>query len=64
MALNMPQGFSQSQNDYSLFIKKDNGLICITTVYVDDIILNRLGQIWLALKLLKVIFILPSASRI
>lgn len=34
------QGFVQSKNDYSLFIKRSNGLLCIAAVYVDDVILT------------------------
>ena len=34
------QGFVQSKNDYSLFIKKDGHNITIVAVYVDDIILT------------------------
>ncbi|KAL8110513.1 hypothetical protein AgCh_026291 [Apium graveolens] len=34
------QGFVQSKNDYSLFIKKTYSHICIAAVYVDDIILT------------------------
>lgn len=33
------QGFIHSKNDYSLFIKRHNGRLCITAVYVDDVIL-------------------------
>ena len=32
--------FVQSKNDYSLFIKKTNGKMCIAAVYVDDVILT------------------------
>lgn len=35
------QGFQQSKNDYSLFIKHRNGKITILAVYVDDIIVTR-----------------------
>lgn len=34
------QGFIQSKNDYSLFIKRTGSLIAIMAVYVDDIILT------------------------
>lgn len=34
------QGFKQSKNDYSLFIKKTGGYITNTAVYVDDILLT------------------------
>lgn len=34
------QGFVQSKNDYSLFIRKTGDLICMAVVYVDDIILT------------------------
>lgn len=34
------QGFTQSRNDYSLFVKKSADLICIAAVYVDDVILT------------------------
>lgn len=34
------QGFKQSKNDYSLFIKKHAGFICVVAVYVDDVILT------------------------
>lgn len=34
------QGFHQSKNDYSLFIKKDGPKISVAAVYVDDIILT------------------------
>lgn len=34
------QGYVQSKNDYSLFLKRHNGLITIAVVYVDDIILT------------------------
>ena len=34
------QGYSQSRNDYSLFIKKQGHHITILAIYVDDIILT------------------------
>lgn len=34
------QGYIQSKNDYSLFIKKSAGLTTIVAVYVDDIIIT------------------------
>ena len=34
------QGFEQSKNDNSLFVKKQSGRICIAAVYVDDVILT------------------------
>ena len=34
------QGFAQSKNDYSLFIKKQDHHITLAAVYVDDIILT------------------------
>ena len=34
------QGFIQSKNDYSLFIKQNNGLVTFAAVYVDDIVLT------------------------
>lgn len=34
------QGFIQSKNDYSLFIKRHDNKICIAAVYVDDVILT------------------------
>lgn len=34
------QGFTQSKNDYSLFIKRFGKLVCMAAVYVDDIILT------------------------
>ncbi|KAL8146996.1 hypothetical protein AgCh_004641 [Apium graveolens] len=34
------QDFTQSRNDYSLFVKKQLGLICVVVVYVDDVILT------------------------
>lgn len=34
-------GFEQSQNDYSLFIKRDKCWITILLVYVDDIVITR-----------------------
>lgn len=34
------QGYKQSKNDYSLFIKRHNNLVCIPAVYVDDVILT------------------------
>lgn len=34
------QGFTQSKNDYSFFIKKCDDLIYIAAVYVDDVIFD------------------------
>ena len=34
------QGFLQSKNDYSFFIKKNNDLVTFVAVYVDDIVLT------------------------
>lgn len=34
------EGFAQSENDYSLFVKKCDDLICIAAIYVDDVILT------------------------
>ncbi|KAL8133051.1 hypothetical protein AgCh_008493 [Apium graveolens] len=34
------QGFMQSKNDYSLFIKRQGSVMCIAAVYVDDVILT------------------------
>lgn len=45
------QGFTQFKNAYSLFINKQNRLICIATVYVDDVIL--IGDDILAVHVLK-----------
>ena len=36
----LSQGFTQSLNDYSLFLKHNNGLLTLAAVYVDDIILT------------------------
>ena len=38
------QGFIQSKNDYSLFIKKQGSLITMAAVYVDDIILTGIDS--------------------
>ncbi|XP_021739470.1 uncharacterized protein LOC110705845 [Chenopodium quinoa] len=38
------QGFSQSKNDYSLFLKKDADDIVLVAVYVDDIIITRSNE--------------------
>lgn len=34
----LSQGFIQSKDDYSLFIKRHDGNICIADVYVDDVV--------------------------
>ncbi|KAL8093307.1 hypothetical protein AgCh_035258 [Apium graveolens] len=39
------QGYTQSKNDYSLFMKNCNGLTTIVAVYVDDIILTGDNQV-------------------
>lgn len=36
----LDQGFVQSKNDYTLFVKRENNLICMVVVYVDDVILT------------------------
>ena len=33
-------GFTQSRNDYSLFVKRQGGFITILGVYVDDILIK------------------------
>ena len=35
------QGFQQSKNDYSLFIRRHNGKMCIAAIYFDDVVLTR-----------------------
>lgn len=42
------QGFIQSKNDYSMFIKKTDSGMCIATVYVDDVILTGTDQLAIA----------------
>lgn len=34
------QGYSQSKNDYSLFLKKDSSNVTISAIYVDDILMT------------------------
>ena len=52
------QGFIQSKNDYSLFIKKHEGYITLAAVYVDDILLtgNHLPTITALKKHLNDVF--------
>lgn len=38
------EGFVQSKNDYSLYFRRRNELICIAAVYVDDVILTGTDQ--------------------
>lgn len=42
------QGFIQSKNDYSMFIKKTDSGMCIAAVYVDDVILTGTDQLAIA----------------
>ena len=36
----LSQGFIQSKNDYSLFVRNKDGKICIAAVYMDDVLLT------------------------
>ncbi|XP_017221183.1 uncharacterized mitochondrial protein AtMg00810-like [Daucus carota subsp. sativus] len=41
----LSQGFIQSKNDYSLFVRNKDGKICIAAVYMDDVFIKDLGTV-------------------
>lgn len=58
--------FQQSKNDYSLFIKNNNGMITILAVYVDDIVLtgNDIHAIHSLKKHLNDVFSIKDLGRL